>query len=193
VYAQDHRGHGATASSEADYGVLGSDGWTELVADIGRLTDLIRTEHPDLPLILLGHSMGSFAVQQYLVDHSDRVSAAVLTGTAAIDLLAPGWTWTPLSTCPHSTPLPAGAHRLRLAQPRRQAGGCLRGGPALRLRPGRAVRQVNVPVGQPPGRPPAAGQGALRPAAVSRRGRRGPGQRRVGAVHPLVERYRRPG
>jgi alpha-beta hydrolase superfamily lysophospholipase len=34
--------------------------------------------------------MGSFAVQQYLVDHSDRVSAAVLTGTAAIDLLEPG-------------------------------------------------------------------------------------------------------
>jgi alpha-beta hydrolase superfamily lysophospholipase len=90
VYGQDHRGHGATASSEADYGVLGSDGWTELVADIGRLTDLIRSEYPDLPLILLGHSMGSFAVQQYLVDHSDRVSAAVLTGTAAIDLLAPG-------------------------------------------------------------------------------------------------------
>jgi alpha-beta hydrolase superfamily lysophospholipase len=70
--------------------VLGSDGWTELVADIGRLTDLIRSECPDLPLILLGHSMGSFAVQQYLVDHSDRVSAAVLTGTAAVDLLAPG-------------------------------------------------------------------------------------------------------
>jgi len=33
LYAQDHRGHGATASSEADYGVLGSDGWTELVAE----------------------------------------------------------------------------------------------------------------------------------------------------------------
>jgi alpha-beta hydrolase superfamily lysophospholipase len=90
VYAQDHRGHGATARSEADYGVLGTDGWAELVADIGRLTDLVRAEHPDLPLVLLGHSMGSFAVQQYLIDHSDRVSAAVLTGTAAIDLLEPG-------------------------------------------------------------------------------------------------------
>jgi alpha-beta hydrolase superfamily lysophospholipase len=90
VYAQDHRGHGATARSEADYGVLGTDGWTELVADIGRLTDLVRAEHPDPPLVLLGHSMGSFAVQQYLLDHSDRVDAAALTGTAAIDLLEPG-------------------------------------------------------------------------------------------------------
>jgi alpha-beta hydrolase superfamily lysophospholipase len=33
--------------------------------------------------------MGSFAVQQYLVEHSDRVNAAALTGTAAIDLLTP--------------------------------------------------------------------------------------------------------
>jgi alpha-beta hydrolase superfamily lysophospholipase len=109
VYAQDHRGHGATTRSEADYGVLGTDGWAELVADIGRLTDLVRVDHPDLPLVLLGHSMGSFAVQQYLIEHggrqageaggvgrhsdiehSDRVSAAVLTGTAAIDLLEPG-------------------------------------------------------------------------------------------------------
>ncbi|HEX4248001.1 MAG TPA: alpha/beta hydrolase [Pseudonocardia sp.] len=90
VYGQDHRGHGATAGSPENYGVLGENGWAELVADIGRLTDLVRADHPDLPLVLIGHSMGSFAVQQYLVDSSDRVSAAVLSGTAAIDLLAPG-------------------------------------------------------------------------------------------------------
>jgi alpha-beta hydrolase superfamily lysophospholipase len=49
----------------------------------------IRTQHPGLPLILLGHSMGSFAVQQYLLDHSADVDAVVLTGTAAIDVLEP--------------------------------------------------------------------------------------------------------
>jgi alpha-beta hydrolase superfamily lysophospholipase len=90
VYGQDHRGHGATARAGAGYGVLGENGWAELVADIGRLTDLVRGEHPDLPLLLIGHSMGSFAVQQYLIDNSARVSAAALSGTAAIDLLAPG-------------------------------------------------------------------------------------------------------
>jgi alpha-beta hydrolase superfamily lysophospholipase len=42
------------------------------------------------PLVLLGHSMGSFAVQQYLLDHSRDVSAAVLTGTTVLDLLEPG-------------------------------------------------------------------------------------------------------
>jgi alpha-beta hydrolase superfamily lysophospholipase len=89
VYGQDHRGHGATGLAGGGYGVLGENGWVELVNDIGRLTDLANSEYPNLPLLLIGHSMGSFAIQQYLIDHSDRVNAAALTGTAAIDLLAP--------------------------------------------------------------------------------------------------------
>ncbi len=88
VYAQDQRGHGATASQDAP-GDLGQGGWPALVEDIGRLSVLARAEHPGLPLILLGHSMGSFAVQQYLLDHSDEVDGVVLTGTAVIDLLEP--------------------------------------------------------------------------------------------------------
>ena len=86
VYAQDHRGHGASADPDM-YGNLGEGGWTALVDDIGLLSAQIRAEHPGLPLILLGHSMGSFAVQQYLFDHSADVDGVVLTGTAAIDLL----------------------------------------------------------------------------------------------------------
>jgi alpha-beta hydrolase superfamily lysophospholipase len=86
VYAQDHRGHGASADPEA-LGDLGKGGWAGLVGDIGLLSAHIRAEHPGLPLILLGHSMGSFAVQQYLFDHSTDADAVVLTGTAAIDLL----------------------------------------------------------------------------------------------------------
>lgn len=88
VYGQDHRGHGAGVGS-AGLGVLGPTGWDELVGDVDLLVGLAREEHPGLPLVLLGHSMGSFAVQQYLAGHSERVSAAVLTGTAAIDLLEP--------------------------------------------------------------------------------------------------------
>ena len=88
VYAQDHRGHGASASTD-DLGDLGEGGWTGLVDDIGLLSATIRAEHPDVPLILLGHSMGSFAVQQYLLDHSADVDGVVLTGTAVIDLLEP--------------------------------------------------------------------------------------------------------
>ena len=86
VYAQDHRGHGASADPGM-HGNLGQGGWAALVDDIGLLSAKIRADHPDLPLILLGHSMGSFAVQQYLFDHSADADGVVLTGTAAIDLL----------------------------------------------------------------------------------------------------------
>ena len=89
VYGQDHRGHGATARSEEELGQLGPDGWTQLVDDVDLLVSLIRDEQPGLPLVLLGHSMGSFAVQQYLLKHGDRVDAVVLTGTTALDQLEP--------------------------------------------------------------------------------------------------------
>src|ERR1017187_9444049 len=88
VYAQDQRGHGETADPQA-LGDLGEGGWPALVDDISLLTALIRAEHPGIPLIVLGHSMGSFAVQQYLLDHSADVDGAILTGTAVIDLLEP--------------------------------------------------------------------------------------------------------
>jgi alpha-beta hydrolase superfamily lysophospholipase len=89
VYGQDHRGHGATTRSEEELGQLGPDGWTQLVDDVDLLVSLIRDEQPGLPLVLLGHSMGSFAVQQYLLKHGDRVDAVVLTGTTALDQLEP--------------------------------------------------------------------------------------------------------
>jgi alpha-beta hydrolase superfamily lysophospholipase len=87
VYAQDHRGHGETATGEL--GVIGADGWTELVNDFGRVGELAASEHPGLPQALVAHSMGSFAAQQYLLDHSDDVAAVVLSGTAVLDLLEP--------------------------------------------------------------------------------------------------------
>ncbi|MFI6517057.1 alpha/beta fold hydrolase [Spirillospora sp. NPDC050679] len=83
VYANDHRGHGQTMKGEP--GRLGPDGWNLLVADMVVLTERLRTRHPDLPVVLVGHSMGSFAAQQYLLDHGDLLDGAVLSGTAALD------------------------------------------------------------------------------------------------------------
>jgi alpha-beta hydrolase superfamily lysophospholipase len=87
VYGHDHRGHGASARSSADLGQLGPGGWPELVADIHVLTSLIHDRHPDLRVALVAHSMGSFAAQQYLPEHSADVDAVVLTGTTALDEL----------------------------------------------------------------------------------------------------------
>src|ERR1700730_1974356 len=89
VYGQDHRGHGATARSGEELGWLGADGWRQLVTDIDLLVSPLRADQARLPLVLLGHSMGSCAVQQYLLDHGDRIDAVVLTGTTALDQLEP--------------------------------------------------------------------------------------------------------
>ena len=90
VYANDHRGHGRTAGSPDRYGDLGPGGWAGLVSDLGELSTVARKEHPGIPLIVLGHSMGSFALQQYLLDHSADLDGAVLSGTSALDLIASG-------------------------------------------------------------------------------------------------------
>jgi alpha-beta hydrolase superfamily lysophospholipase len=87
VYANDHRGHGRTAKSKEVLGDFGVGGWDALVEDMARLTRLARERDGGFPLILLGHSMGSFATQAYLLDHSNVIAAAVLSGSAAVDKL----------------------------------------------------------------------------------------------------------
>ena len=89
VQGQDHRGHGATAGSQEALGVLGADGWNSLVDDIDVLVERTHDRMEDVPVVLFGHSMGSFAAQQYLLDHSGRIAGLALSGTAAIDLLEP--------------------------------------------------------------------------------------------------------
>ncbi len=88
VYANDHRGHGRTGKSKEAFGDFGPGGFPALVSDMLALTRLARSENPGKPLILLGHSMGSFALQVYLLDHSREIDGAVLSGSAALDLLA---------------------------------------------------------------------------------------------------------
>jgi alpha-beta hydrolase superfamily lysophospholipase len=88
VYTSDHRGHGNTAGSPERHGDLGPGGWEGLVSDLGVVSSHARSEHPDLPLAVVGHSMGSFALQRYLLDHSADLDAAVLSGSTAVDVVA---------------------------------------------------------------------------------------------------------
>jgi alpha-beta hydrolase superfamily lysophospholipase len=90
VYANEHRGHGEEALRRHEKGELGPRGFAGLVADMGRVSEFARARHPGVPLILIGHSMGSFAVKVYLLDHAARVDAAAFTGTVALDLAEAG-------------------------------------------------------------------------------------------------------
>ncbi len=86
VYGGDHRGHGQSADAHG-LGSFGPGGFQSVVDDMAALTKVAKHEHPGLPLVLLGHSMGSFASQLYLLDHSGELAALVLSGTAALDKL----------------------------------------------------------------------------------------------------------
>lgn len=90
VYAPDQRASGLSAAE--GYGNWGRDGWAGWVADYAGLNARIREDHPDLPIVLLGHSLGSFGAQHFLLDHSADVVAAVLSGTGDVEALVPALT-----------------------------------------------------------------------------------------------------
>ncbi|MBU1170842.1 MAG: alpha/beta hydrolase [Proteobacteria bacterium] len=83
VYANDHRGHGNTAERDEDLGFFAKgNGWDRVVDDMKELSDLIRVRHPDLPLFLFGHSMGSFLSRDYIARFGKTLKGAILSGTA---------------------------------------------------------------------------------------------------------------
>jgi len=88
VYGNDHRGHGRTARSSSHLGDFGTGGFDQLVEDMVLLSLMARQEHPGAPLFLLGHGLGSFAAQQYAVDHSHDIDGLILSGCGALDSLA---------------------------------------------------------------------------------------------------------
>ncbi len=88
VYGNDHRGHGRTAGPSAPRGEFGTSGFDSLVEDMLRLSRIARNEHPGAKLVLLGHSMGSFAAQQYVLDHSGEIDGLILSGSGTLDGLA---------------------------------------------------------------------------------------------------------
>jgi alpha-beta hydrolase superfamily lysophospholipase len=87
VYADDHRGHGRTGMKQhggdaSKLGTLGPGGHRAAVDAVWRFTQLIRDENPGLPLVLLGHSWGSFLAQILFNDHPEAYDAVVLSGSA---------------------------------------------------------------------------------------------------------------
>lgn len=82
VVAEDHMGHGGSVGDEGKLGAF-EGGWHKAVADTHRLLTYTRMECPDVPYILLGHSMGSFMVRTMLAKYPKcGISAAIISGTA---------------------------------------------------------------------------------------------------------------
>jgi alpha-beta hydrolase superfamily lysophospholipase len=82
VYTNDHRGHGPKAAP-ADLGHFADDGgWGKVVGDFWTMNRLIAKEQPGVPIIFLGHSLGSFLGQGFVAEHSDALAGAVYSGSS---------------------------------------------------------------------------------------------------------------
>ena len=90
VYANDHRGHGTTAGSPDRFGDLGPSGWAGLVSDLrrARRDRSARASRPSARRA--GSQHGLVRPAGIPPRHSADVDGAVLSGTTAIDVIAPG-------------------------------------------------------------------------------------------------------
>ena len=81
VVAEDHMGHGKSISKDGVRGYF-YGGWFSAVADSHKLYEITRTEFPETPYILFGHSMGSFMVRTMLQDYPEMdIQGCIICGT----------------------------------------------------------------------------------------------------------------
>lgn len=82
VAGNDHLGHGASVVSKEEYGFFcEKDGNTAVLKDIHRLKRMTEKRWPKAPYYMLGHSMGSFLLRQYLCIRGDELDGAIIMGT----------------------------------------------------------------------------------------------------------------
>lgn len=94
VIGNDHMGHGKSVYQEEDMGyfsipikglkgkaALNNNSNAYVVRDLHRITKVMKKRYPGIPYILLGHSMGSFMVERYIMEYGKDVDGAIIVGT----------------------------------------------------------------------------------------------------------------
>ncbi len=82
VTGNDHLGHGRSVGDDKLYGYFcEQDPATVLVRDAHRLKKMTQQEYPGLPYVIIGHSMGSFILRNYLTMYGTGITGAVIMGT----------------------------------------------------------------------------------------------------------------
>lgn len=77
----DHRGHGQSVKCGDDLGYMYGGGASAMLKDIETVNRGLHEKFPDLPLILMGHSMGSLAVRAFAAEHDDRMDMLIVCGS----------------------------------------------------------------------------------------------------------------
>lgn len=84
LYINDHLGHGQSVSAKTELGFFGekAESWKFLVEDCHELTKIAKKENEGKPVILFGHSMGSFVARAYSTKYAGEIAGAVYCGTS---------------------------------------------------------------------------------------------------------------
>ncbi|MEK5231219.1 alpha/beta fold hydrolase [Lysinibacillus sp. FSL K6-0232] len=88
VTMHDHRGHGETAAYNGTLGFFAEHhGFERVVKDAHEIITQLHKQFADVPLILFGHSMGSFITRRYIQLYSNNVDRVILCGTGNVTAL----------------------------------------------------------------------------------------------------------
>ena len=83
VVGNDHLGHGHSVTAPSELGYFAKhDGNFCVIGDMRQLQEDTRKKHPNVPYFLLGHSMGSFLVREYIEKFGDGLAGAIVMGTS---------------------------------------------------------------------------------------------------------------
>lgn len=84
VVGNDHLGHGKSVQSKSEYGFFNEKyGNACVIGDMHTLRQRTMKKYPDVPYFILGHSMGSLLVRQYIQMYGNGLSGAVLLGVVS--------------------------------------------------------------------------------------------------------------
>ena len=90
LYCPDHRGHGASVSAGELRGHFADhEGWQRVLADVAQVQRHVAERHVKLPVVLAGHSMGSFIALAYAQQYGRSLDGLIPCGS---DYKAP-WLW----------------------------------------------------------------------------------------------------
>lgn len=82
VTGEDHLGHGKSVGEDGTYGYFcRQDAATVVVRDVHRLKKMTQELYPSVPYVILGHSMGSFILRNYMCRYGSGISGAIIVGT----------------------------------------------------------------------------------------------------------------
>jgi alpha-beta hydrolase superfamily lysophospholipase len=81
VYLHDHPGHGQTADADKTGHLDWNKGWDNMLDVIHNINKTIRKAHPNVPVFLFGHSMGSLLSRHYNAAYPMYFKGMIISGT----------------------------------------------------------------------------------------------------------------